>query len=111
MLPIRTVSDPNIRWHWAGRSRLARDQRWVAAVLVRAALTGRRIVPPLRIVLARRGPGRMDDDNLAGALKHVRDGVADALGIDDGDPRLTWVCGQERSAEYAVRVVIEQGSD
>ena len=30
----------------------------------------------------------MDDGNIAAALKHVQDGVADALGIDDG--KLRW---------------------
>ena len=48
-------------------------------------------------------------DNLAAALKHVRDGVADALGMDDGDPRLVWLYGQRRGrpGEYAVLVEIQ----
>ena len=59
--------------------------------------------------LTRIGPRRLDSDNLAAALKHVRDGVADALGMDDGDPRLVWLYGQRRGkpGEYAVLVEIQ----
>jgi len=49
---------------------------------------------------------RMDSDGVASALKAVRDGIADALGIDDGNSRITWIYGQERG-EYSVRVEIE----
>ncbi len=96
----------NIRWHWARRARIAREQRRTTHCLVAAALNGG-LTPPLRITLTRRAPGRLDDDNLAGALKHIRDGVADALGIDDGDRRLVWRCLQEHCREYAVRIEIE----
>jgi len=51
-------------------------------------------------------PPRMDSDNLAGSMKAVRDGIADALGIDDGDERLTWKYDQQRASEPGVRVEI-----
>jgi hypothetical protein len=38
----------------------------------------------------------LDDDNLAAGFKSVRDGIADALGIDDRDPRVTWAYAQQR---------------
>ena len=65
--------------------------------------------PPLTITLTRIGPRTLDDDNLAGGFKHVRDGVADWLGIDDGDKRLTWRYEQRKGApkEYAAEVRIE----
>lgn len=37
---------------------------------------------------------RMDDDNLAHAIKPLRDAIAIELGIDDGDSRLRWEYGQ-----------------
>jgi hypothetical protein len=37
---------------------------------------------------------RMYDDNLANALKPVRDELADWLGPDDADGRIRWECGQ-----------------
>lgn len=109
LLPIRTVSEANIREHWTRKGRRARDQRFVARILIEKA--GAKLVPPLVVTLTRIASRRLDDDNLARALKAVRDGVADALKIDDGDPRLTWRYAQEkgRSKEQAVRVVIEEG--
>jgi hypothetical protein len=50
----------------------------------------------------------MDSDNLAIAAKSLRDGVADKLGIDDGDPRITWAYAQEKSKGYAVRIEIQE---
>jgi len=115
LLPIRTWSEPNLRVHWAKRARRARKQREAARILVRAALapipswnTIRAGSRKLTIHLWRVGPRELDSDNLAAALKAVRDGVADALGMDDGDPRLLWLYGQRRGkpGEYAVHVEI-----
>lgn len=39
----------------------------------------------------------MDDDGLTISAKHVRDGIADWLGIDDGDKRLTWIVKQDKA--------------
>jgi hypothetical protein len=49
------------------------------------------------ITITRRGGRRMDDDGLTISAKHVRDGVADWLGIDDGDKRLTWIVKQDKA--------------
>jgi hypothetical protein len=61
----------------------------------------------IRIAFMRWGPRALDDDNLRASLKAIRDGVADALGIDDGDPRITWEYAQERRKAYGVRIRIE----
>ena len=53
-------------------------------------------------------PRFFDDDNLANALKPVRDEVADWLGIDDGDGRVRWECGQvETRGNVGVCVKVE----
>lgn len=50
----------------------------------------------------------LDDDNLAGALKHVRDGIADALGTHDGpNGRLKFVVDQRKGSPQAVEITIE----
>lgn len=36
----------------------------------------------------------LDDDNLTGACKPLRDAIATRLGLDDGDRRLEWSCQQ-----------------
>lgn len=111
LLPIRTWSEANLRMHWAARARRAQKQRQTARLLVRAALNGEGPFSESRrltVRLTRISPRRLDSDNLAVALKHARDGVADALGMDDGDPRLVWLYGQRtgKPNEYAVLVEI-----
>lgn len=51
------------------------------------------------VTLIRFSRGELDDDNLRGALKQVRDAVAIELGVpNDADPRFTWVYQQSRRA-------------
>lgn len=64
----------------------------------------------LVITLTRIGPGTLDsEDNLAAGFKAVRDGIADALGVNDRHPRLRWFYGQERGGPrvYGARVLFE----
>lgn len=94
----------NGRLHWAVRKRKTDTIRRV----VRWAWLGQPAKPwlPCTVTLVRIGPRTMDDDNNAGALKAVRDEVAKLLGVDDGDPRITWRYAQE-VGEWAVRVEVE----
>lgn len=92
-LPIATVSTTNIRVHWTKRASRAKAQRQQTYLLT-AEL--KRMRPPVTITLTRISPRKLDDDNLQSALKSVRDGIADRLGIDDGDARLRWLYGQEK---------------
>lgn len=98
-LPVRAVSTLNMREHWAARAKRAKAHR-------RATLAVPKMPVPCVVTLVRLGKRMLDDDNLLGALKHVRDGVADRLGVDDADPRVTWEYGQEIAKGYAVRVEI-----
>ena len=125
-LPIQTKSLLNVRWHWAKKAKLAAQQRGIVLIALRTRLEPLRLsevvprtkarrrggsVPAMALLevhLTRIAPRELDDDNLRGALKSTRDGVADALGIDDRDPRVRWGYGQERGnvREYAVRVEV-----
>lgn len=76
--------NPNKRLHWAKRSAAARAYR--AACFVRC-WNARPRTPAGKVLLAlefvppdRR---RRDDDNMLAAFKPGRDGLADALGMDD----------------------------
>jgi hypothetical protein len=85
---ILTVSEANCHRHWCGRQKRAKAQR--AAVLVylmRAGAGAMRAAKPegLAVRFTRVGKQYLDDDNLAGAFKHVRDGVAEFFGVDDGN--------------------------
>jgi hypothetical protein len=108
-IPIRTVSEANQRGHWAKRHSRASEQRSVVRMALATQPT-RTPVGPLRIRLTRIAPRRLDSDNLHAALKAVRDGVADYLGVDDGDASLSWEVAQARGAPnaYAVRIEVSQ---
>jgi hypothetical protein len=77
-------------------------------------------VPAIRVTIARRGVFLLDSDNLVGGdMKRVRDGVADALGLEsDRDARLggqvEWVALDEQvdgargdGSRFGVRIKIE----
>lgn len=106
---IRTVSEANRREHWAARARRAKGQRLQArvALLVADRVAWRevcRTAPGVVVELMRVGR-RLDDDNLRGALKAIRDGVADWLGWDDGDPRYEWRYAQ-RPGKVGVEITV-----
>lgn len=104
-IPIRTVNGSNAREHWGAKQRRAKADRDAVAWL----LAGKAKPPlPVRVTLTRQGPNRraMDGDGLQAALKHVRDQVAEWLGVDDASPLVVWEYWQEHAREYAVRIEI-----
>lgn len=51
----------------------------------------------------------LDDDNNVASLKPLRDAIAETLGLDDGDRRIRFECGQtETRGRQGVIVKIEQ---
>lgn len=82
---------PNARQHWAQLAKVKADARTEAAWTVKAQmpLQARRTVAegegriPLRIAFYPPDNRRRDDDNMVGSFKAYRDGIADALGVDD----------------------------
>jgi hypothetical protein len=101
-LPLRTRSTLNVREHWTRRARRMQAQR--AVVRMRLAVV--KLSLPAVVTLTRVGPRALDGDNLQGALKAVRDGVADALGVDDGSEDIQWFYSQEKGT-HAVHVKVE----
>ncbi len=92
--------------HWRKMSALKKKQRGATVY----CMVGVKIPPlPLTVTITRVGPRRLDDDNLAGACKYVRDQIAEVVGVDDGSPLYTWRYGQRVGAklEYGVDVEIE----
>lgn len=113
-LPVTVRNESNQRDRW-GAVKRAKAHRTAAHLTTRAALgrnwpVGGWRGAELVVLLTRAYSGRqkrMDDDGATRATKSVRDGVADALGITDADPRVTWVpTQQERGSETGVRVQI-----
>lgn len=114
-LPIYARSESNFRDNRYSKSKRVKEQRGIACMVIRHsvdAVRKFRMANPeehVTVTLTRIRPSRriaLDDDNLRGSLKAVRDGVADALGIQDNDPHFTWHYLQATGEDYAVRVQI-----
>jgi hypothetical protein len=92
-VPLKLPSVANMREHHMARYRRTKAQRTAVAwrlKLLRDVLTP----PPNVVTLIRVAPRKLDSDNLVSAFKAVRDQVAEFLGVDDGDSRVTWMYGQ-----------------
>lgn len=99
-LDVKTISEANRHTeHWAVRNRRVKSQRELARAGGSAAERdfGKLVKLPVSVKLTRVGARRLDSDNLASSCKALRDGIADWLGVDDGDEsKVSW--------EYAQRV-------
>lgn len=115
-VPVRTKNPLNGA---QGRSRAAifakaarRKKERTAAEFCTRAACGRAIeivaIDARTVALRRVSPRPLDGDGLQAALKSVRDGIADALQIDDGTDSVTWIYDWRRGKvrEYAVEVEI-----
>jgi hypothetical protein len=105
-IPMRLPSASNLREPWQARHRRVKLQRRIVAV----CLTGRPAPAlPVVVTMERIAPRALDDDNLRGAFKAVRDELARWLGVADNHPDVTWAYGQRRGGvgEYAVDVRVE----
>ncbi len=82
-------------------------------MLLTGPLRAARLELPVRVTITRVAPRALDDDNNQGALKSVRDGIADALGVDDRTSLVEWVYRQRRGKprEYGVEIQIEKRFD
>jgi hypothetical protein len=103
---MRLKGSLNAREHWRVRSSRVKRERTAAHWHL---VNEKR--PPLPVVvrLVRIAPRALDDDNLQGVFKAIRDGVADAYGIDDKDrSRIRFEYDQERGAahQYGVRIEV-----
>jgi hypothetical protein len=108
VIPLRTVSAANAREHWAKKAARNRKERTVVAAYFAAMpAVFRDTRAPLVVTFTRYGKRLLDDDNLSGSFKAIRDEVAKQLGRDDG-PRggVRWEYKQEKAGEYAVRIEV-----
>jgi hypothetical protein len=130
VVPIKTTSKTNARGHWSKLARRASEERGATGyALMRAGLKQRPqplkvggtvllvdvlVDPPLpcTVTLTRLSERELDDDNVRGALKSVRDAVAAWLGIDDRDKRVEWRYGQQKRprGNNGVHIVVERAA-
>jgi hypothetical protein len=109
--PLKVVSEANRRDHWRTKhTRTANQKDVVGWELVKFRPVISALGLPLVVRLTLIGCQKLDGDNLQAALKAVRDSVAKTIGIDDGDPRITWLYEFEliNKRDRRVRIEIEK---
>jgi hypothetical protein len=106
-VPVKIDSGLNMRVHWRVRANTNASHRAAAYFALKQAKVKAEM--PAVVTLTRIAPRELDDDNLAGGFKSVRDGTADWLGIDDRDKRVQWRYEQRKGAPkvYEATVRIE----
>lgn len=105
-IPIRTVSETNARDHWSERHRRRAKIRKVVAYWLSTKVKGVRLPCLVRMIRVAASNG-LDDDNLVAACKPVRDGIADALGVDDRTASIRWQYCQKRGSRPMICIQIE----
>jgi len=111
-LPTHLPSRANERLHWSKRQKRSRFQRDMAYLCTREALNHQDWPEiPLIVMLTRISPRPLDDDNLRGAFKSIRDGIADVFQLDDSARSpITWRYAQLKGKPAQVTIEIE-GAD
>jgi hypothetical protein len=107
-MDMKIVSVANMRLHWAAKARLTKSQRQKTRNALAAVAQSFGVeVLPVTVVLTRVAPRRLDGDNLQSGFKAVRDGVADWLGVDDGNSLVDWQYAQRSAGAKVYKVEIE----
>jgi hypothetical protein len=81
---VHMLSESNTRGYWTKHFKRHQAQRSEFNLIVSALVKG--VDYPVRVDLTYHSVGRMmDQGNIGAAFKHIQDGIADAIGVDDGD--------------------------
>lgn len=103
--PMKLPSCANLREHWATRAKRMSAHRSIGIIKTMQTNLAAGAAPFLVIYLHRYGIRLLDSDNLASAFKGVRDGVAAALGEDDGSDRIEWRYLQDKCKRGEERIL------
>ena len=102
------VSESNTRGYWTKHFKRHQAQRGDFKLIVGALVRG--VDYPVNVILEYHGlEGKMlmDDGNIGAAFKHVQDGIADAIGVDDGNRKFwKWSYTQVNDAPKARTFVV-----
>ena len=117
VVPVKTTNPLNgsggtTRGGRMAAARRAKAQRRVARLCTTFALRTALLRSPLAVTMTRVSTGTLDaHDGLPASLKRIVDGIAEALGIDDGDTtKVRWLYAQRKGkrGEHAVEVKIAE---
>ena len=106
-LPIRLLSEANMREHWSRRKKRRASQRGQVRLVAQATMT--RPALPCVITLTRVAPRSLDSDNLVSSFKASRDGLCDWLEVDDRTDEIDWNYRQEKGGvrEHLLKIEIQ----
>lgn len=109
-VPLKIISEANSTEHWTKKHARHKSQRMVIGLMW---LQKQPEIPfPCVVKMTRISSRLLDDDNLVGAFKHVRDYVADCIiphkpiGRSDSDKRIKWEYAQEKGKPQGMRLEI-----
>lgn len=110
MASIRTVSAANAREHWAVKAKRNKTERAAIRAYFGSCPPSLRLADANLIVsFTRFGKRLLDDDNLAGSFKAIRDEVAACLERDDGPKSgIRWVYAQQTAKEYWIEIEVRE---
>lgn len=122
-IPLKTVSESNVREHWHKRAQRHTLQQMIVRSLFVKVLEP--IPLPCTVKMIRLSNKRIDSDNLQMAFKWVRDQLGECLipeerkfyidkkgktrelkGRCDDNPMIKWEYDQEKSKEIGIRIEI-----
>ena len=97
---------PNSREHWRVKAKRVAAERTCTSY----ALMGEKKPPiPCSVRLTRIGRGLLDDDNLVGSMKGVRDEIAKWLGVDDRHSETVRYVYAQKRANCDWHITVEFG--
>ena len=105
LIPVKTVPGLNAREAWRVRATRVKKERGTAKLAI--GPKARTAPLPLIVTMTRVSAGELDSDNLQGALKGIRDGIADAYGVDDRTPLIEWRYAQRKCKRGVFGVIVE----
>jgi hypothetical protein len=95
--PIKTVSEANRREHWTVKNKRKIAQQTEFRALWRTQK--RKVTLPAIVTFTRYSCKVLDDDNLRGAFKGIRDALAREIKIDDGSDQVKWRYEQVKTSK------------
>jgi hypothetical protein len=106
-IPMRTWStNDQKRMHTQKLARITSEERGIVGMLLRTKLERASCANVNRVELHRRGPKLLDDDNLRGSFKAVRDEIAAFLGTHDGPSSALKFEYSQDKGEYGIRITL-----
>lgn len=114
-IPLKIVSEANLREHWRISYKRHKDQKNVVSFELIVRYVPRKL--PVTVTLTRVSPRTLDDDNLLTSLKYIRDAIAEYFvpglqpGRADNDNRITWKYSQDKSVHKGVRLTFDYPDD